>query len=117
MERAALSFFSDFNRILQEYLLLESAKITDPAKTMKKENFTVDNLLLGIDWPPDIRKKLISLKDKTDSFRDYIKEARDKLLAHLDKETFLTSSRLGGFPEGEEEGFLRNLQEICDVIH
>ena len=53
MEKTASSFFADLNRILQEYLLLECAKITDPATTGNHENFTVDCLVRNICWPND----------------------------------------------------------------
>ena len=117
MKIQANSFFSDLNTILQHYILLEFAKITDPAKTGRHENFTIDNLIESIDWPEDVRNTLISLNDKTKKFRDYILEARHKLLAHMDKEVYLTDKVLGGFPEGEEESFLQTLKEICETTH
>jgi len=55
MERTAPSFFADLNTILHNYLLLEFVKMTDPAETRQKENFTVDNLIVSIGWPNDIR--------------------------------------------------------------
>ena len=117
MERTALSFFADLNTILHNYLLLEFSKITDPAKTGEKENFTVDNLIVSIDWPQDIRNKLTLLRDKTKGFRSHILQARHKLLAHTDKEVFLADRSLGEFPVGEDEVFLKTLQEVCDVTH
>ncbi len=117
MENTANSFFSGLNTILQHYILLEFAKITDPAKTSGHENFTIDNLIESIDWPEDVRNTLISLNDKTKKFRDYILEARHKLLAHMDKEVYLTDKVLGGFTEGEEESFLQTLKEICETTH
>ena len=65
MEKTASSFFADLNKILQEYLLLECAKITDPATTGNDTNFTVDYLVKNICWPSDkaILEKLTSLSD------------------------------------------------------
>lgn len=118
MSKTAPSFFADLNTILHSYLLLEFAKITDPAETYDKENFSVDNLIMSIiDWPQDIRDKLTSLSDKTKRFRSYVLQARHKLLAHTDKEAFLAERTLGEFPEGEDEVFLKTLQEICDIAH
>lgn len=77
----------------------------------------MDNLLASIAWPQDIRDNLTSLSGKTKDFRRRILMARHKLLAHIDKETFLADERLGEFPEGEDELFLRTLQEICDLTH
>jgi hypothetical protein len=117
IERTAPSFFVDLNTILHNYLLLEFAKITDPAETHEQENFSVDNIVTSIDWPPDIREKLKPLTDKTRAFGIYIRGARHKLLAHTDKETFLAGKTLGEFPEGEDEVFLKTLQEVCDITH
>ena len=117
MEKTASSFFGDLSRIMHGYLLLEFAKITDRAKTSEKENFTIDNLIESIEWPPDIREELKALRDKTMLFRNYILPARHKLLAHTDKETFLADGTLGKFPEGEDEVFLETLQRVCDVTY
>jgi hypothetical protein len=117
MGNTASSFFADLNTILQNYLLLEFVKVTDPPKTGKKENLTVDNVVMSIDWPPGIREKLRSLSEKTKGFRNHVLGARNKLLAHIDKEAFLAEKTLGGFPEGEDEIFLKALEEICDIAH
>lgn len=117
MERTAASFFNNLNTMLHNYLLLEFIKITDPAKSKDKENFTVDNLVVSIDWPRKTREKLSLLSDKTKDFRSRILDARNKLLAHTDKETFLAERTLGAFPEGKDEVFLKALQEVCDVAH
>jgi uncharacterized protein with von Willebrand factor type A (vWA) domain len=118
IEQTAESFFKDINRILIEYFILESAKITDPAKSFgKHENFSVANLIKTIDWSEDILEKLCQLKDKTDKFREKIKDARNKLLAHLSREEFLSDSVLGEFKKDDAENFLKTLEEIGDVMH
>jgi len=133
MEKTASSFFADLNRILQEYLLLECAKITDPATTGNHENFTVDCLVRNICWPDDkaILKKLTSLPDDdknilkelkslraiTEDFRSYIKPARNKLLAHSDRTAVLSGKPLGGFPEGKDRDFFGALKNICNITH
>jgi hypothetical protein len=117
MERTAPSFFADLSTVLHNYLLLEFVKITDPAKSGKKENFTLDNLIESIDWPQDTRERLRSLSEKTKGFRKHTLDARNKLLAHTDKEVFLTETSLGEFPEREDEVFLRTLEEVCDITH
>lgn len=121
MENTAHSFFNDFNEILINYLLLEFAKITDPSTSRVKgatiENFTVDNLIKHVNWPEKIASRLEPLRKDVCLFRDYIKKARDKQLAHYDKETFLNEGALGGFPTGEDERFLSLLEKICNITH
>jgi len=117
MEKTAPSFFTHLNTILQNYLLLEFAKISDPEKSFGNENFTGDNLILSIEWPQDIKKRLEAQNNIIKDFRSYIKKARNKLLAHSDKETLLAQNQLGGFPKGKDEEFLKALEEICNIAH
>lgn len=127
MEQTASSFFADLNRILQEYLLLECAKITDPAATGNHENFTVAYLVENISWQKqltslpdddnDILNELNSLQAITEDFRSYIQCARNKLLAHLDTTAFLSSEVLGAFPEGKDNKFFDALQKLCNITH
>jgi len=117
MQKTASSFFDDLNIILHQYLLLEFVKITDPAESQGKENFTVGNLIESIDWPEGIKLKLTPLNNKIESFRLLVKPARNRQLAHMDKETLLGDMKLGEFPEGEDELFLNALQKICDITH
>ena len=118
MAKTAPSFFADLNRILQEYLLLECAKITDPATTGKYENFTVACLVQKITWPNDnILKELESLQKITQDFRGDIDCARNKLLAHLDRGAVLSGKPLGAFAEGKDKTFFDALQKICNIAH
>lgn len=117
MNKTAPSFFSNLNMVLHNYILLEFSKITDPATTGGKENFTVDNLVASIDWPRDVREKLTNLSLSTTAFRNHILSARHKLIAHADKQAFLAEMTLGAFPKGEDEKFLKTLAEICDIVH
>jgi hypothetical protein len=117
LEKTAPSFFSDLNTILQNYLLLEFAKMTDPPKSGKNENFAVENLVVSIAWPSPVKDKLQMLNEKTKLFRCYVAEARNKVLAHFDKTVFMDERTLGSFPKGEDEIFLRTLEEICNIAH
>lgn len=117
MNRAAPGFFGILQTMMSEYVLLEFSKITDPAEKYGSENFTVDNLIAAIDWPQDIRDRLAALSRKTHDFRDHIRPARNKLLAHSDKKTYMAETTLGKFPECQDEVFLGALEEICNITH
>jgi hypothetical protein len=133
MKKTAWSFFLDLNTVLQEYLLLECAKITDPATTYNHANFTVDALLQNICWPndeaslkkmtslpdddKDIMKALKSLQTTAQDFRSCIKRARNKLLAHLDRKAVLSGKPLGEFPEGKDRNFFEALEKTCNITH
>jgi hypothetical protein len=133
MKKTAWSFFLDLNTVLQEYLLLECAKIADHATTENHANITVDALVQNICWPNDgaILKKMTSLPDDdkdimkaleseqkiTQDFRKCIKRARNKLLAHLDRDAVLSGKPLGEFPEGKDRRFFEALQKICNITY
>jgi hypothetical protein len=118
MEQTAISFFTDINDILIKYFILETAKITDPAVTNKKyENFTIANMLETINWPESVACDLNRLNQGVAHFRKNIEGARNKLLAHYDKNTFMSDKVLGTFPEGDDEKFIKALEEMCNVLH
>ena len=118
MELTATSFFKDLNKILIDYFILEAAKITDPAWTYNKyENFTIANLRETIDWPEKVAIDFDRLIQVVEDFRKNIIDARKKLLAHYDKNTFMSDKILGAFPEGDDEKFIKALEEMCNVLH
>ena len=117
MEQTAKSFFIEMNRILNIYLILEIAKITDPAKTFNKyENFTIANILETIDWPASVVCDLKRLNNVVENFRGNITEVRKKQLAHYDKNTFISGTSLGAFPKGDDEKLIETLEEMCNVL-
>jgi hypothetical protein len=117
IEKTAPLFFSDLNRILHEYLLLECAKITDNAITLGNENFTVDYLVRNICWPCDTKKELESLRAVTQNFRRFIETARNKRLAHSDLDAYCSEKVLGEFGEGEDRKFFDALERIGNLSH
>lgn len=117
MDSTASSVFNLFGNILHRYLLLECAKITDPSETRGKENLTVNYLTEKICWPPYYQCILIKLSAKANCFGERIRDVRNKLLAHTDMKAFLENKPLGGFPEREDEVFLKTLQEVCDITY
>jgi hypothetical protein len=126
MEQTAPQFFLDIMAILKDYLLLEIAKITDPSKSGKYENFTVSNIIeSNINmWTKDVFDDLCGLNKKINTFREYIVPSakdkpslRHKRLAHHDKDTFMSDAILGEFPEKEDEEFMGNLQKIASIMH
>jgi hypothetical protein len=119
MEKTAKAFFEVVTKTLIDHFLLEVAKLSDPATSGhgKDENFTIDNMLSTVDWPPDVSSELARLNDAVHQFRDYIKPARNKLLAHYDKRTVLSGKTLGVFPSGEDRKVLDVLEQMCNLMH
>ena len=117
-KKTAPYFFFDLSNILADYWLLAVAKLTDPATSSRgAENFTIANLMETVDWPTECLEEIEKLNDTIQSFRGYIEQARNKLLAHLDKKTFVSGISFGGFPAGEDEKLLVALEKMCNVFY
>ncbi len=78
---------------------------------------TTNYIVNELHWPDDIRPQLLNLSSSLNSFRDYVVDARRKIIAHSDLNSFINNNVLGSFPEGEEKLFWDNLQEFVDIIH
>jgi hypothetical protein len=119
MEQVAYQFFFDMMTVLHNYLLLEFAKITDPSKSGNYENFTVSNIIYSNTniWENDVFENLCRLNKKINTFRKYIVPARNKHIAHTDKNTRMSGTTLGEFPEKEDDRFIDTLEEIANIMH
>ncbi|UCD52506.1 MAG: hypothetical protein JSW27_07690 [Phycisphaerales bacterium] len=121
MERTAHWFFIDLSKIVGNYLRLEMTKLTDPASSRTPagnvENFIISNMLDSIQWPVEVLKELKRLSQPVLKVGEYNRLARNKILAHNDKETILLGKTLGSFPEGEDDRATGALREMCDCMH
>jgi HEPN domain-containing protein len=113
--KTANRFFHDLNIILLDYFLLELIKISDPEKTGKNYNLTIEYLYKNVDWECSTKIELSELIENIRKFRGCIKNARNKILAHFDLKTFIENKRLGSFPENEEKVFLDNIEKFLDI--
>jgi hypothetical protein len=118
LNKVAGHFFRDLNEIIIDYILLQIAKITDPAKDCR------DNYNLTIKY---INKKLTAANLMTDEIKNYsdrmqaysdkyIKDARRKIIAHADKNTFMLGTALGGHTKEEQYDFIHALQKYNDAV-
>jgi hypothetical protein len=119
MTRTAPVLFGDLNRMLNEYMILQVCKITDPARDVRKnDNHTVAFLLqhydLGSD--PAVEQRLKLLADQLHGFRKQIEPARNKFVSHADRSAILAGVALGAVPPGAWEGFWRDLEEFVSII-
>ncbi len=117
LEKIASTFFSDLHMIMKGYLLAQICKLTDPAKTSGNFNLTTNYLIEYLPWPQNVKEELQSISLKLNSFRKYIVDARNKILAHNDLNTIIEDNTLGAFPVGEEKAFWDNLQSFVNVAY
>jgi hypothetical protein len=117
LNKIAQNFFHDLQGILIDYLFLNICKLTDPAGFGKEKNLTVKYILEQVDPQVQNELGLQELSEKIHQFRNYIVDARRKLIAHLDVDTIFSKKTLGEFPESAYEQFWADLQEFVNIIH
>ena len=117
LNKIAQNFFHDLQHILIDYLFLNICKLTDPAGCGKKKNLTVKYILEQVDPQVQNELGLEELSGKIHQFRDYIVNARRKLIAHLDVDTIFSKEKVGAFPKSAHEQFWADLQEFVNRIH
>ena len=106
------------NNALVEYQLLQPHLITDQPTFGSGRNLSVF-FFLEWTWEPEVLGKLASLADKLKQFVDFKRKEnpRNKLLAHWDVETILTTiGSLGSFRIGEEADFFENLNTFIETM-
>lgn len=116
LQSVAPMTFGDLNQILIEYMLLQSAKLTDPATIGKHTNLTSNFIMERLNWPPEVRDRLAAINARLNSFRDHIIDYRTKRGAHLDLDAHTSNPRtLGAFPLGADDAFLCDLEEFIQI--
>jgi AbiU2 len=110
-------FFHDIHYLLQRNLVLVICNITDPAGTGDHTNLTVEFLIKYSDFSsaPNTSDKLKELDESMRAFRKKI--ARNKLIAHLDRESVQLGQPLGGAPQEDWLQFWLDLQDFLYIMH
>lgn len=116
LEKSAQIFFGDLNRILREYIYLQVCKITDPAKSLERENLTVEAMNKALKAAKLITPEIKQHAGVMMHYRDFIKEPRNRLISHLDKETIVNGAAIGEHDADEVTAFFDAMQEYCDEV-
>lgn len=117
LAETAKTFFQDLNLVLQEYVLLQQCKLTDPANSGSDRHNLTSEYILEFAWSTSTRKKLTWENAKLQSFRRKIVDARRKLVAHTDLRARLGSASLGSFTQADEQSFWNALQSFVNIAH
>jgi len=117
LDKTARDFFHNLHGILKDRIFLGICKITDPAGSGERSNLTIKYILNDI--KQDAKKKLglDDLSDEIHKFREFIVEARHKIIAHSDFGTIKSNKTLGSFSKFDNDEFWKNLQELVNKIH
>ena len=120
MRMTAGTFFGDVNRVLNEYVILQVCKITDPARDKRNnDNHTIAFLLERYDFSnePSILEPLEELQASMRAFREKLLPARNKLISHLDRDAILAGGPLGAATDEEWNQFWLDLQDFICIVH
>lgn len=116
LRRTAPRFFHDLNSVLVEYWVLIVCRITDPPKTNGRENLTVRNLVECLEDLGLLTESIRKEADGIQAYRDILNNARNRVVSHADKETFLRPELLGEHSEQDLDAFLGHLQSFNDLV-
>lgn len=108
---------SDLGRITQSYVLLSVVKLHDPGTDRRgNSNLTLDYMIQNGPWDKRTRTRLEKLRDKLDILADPIKNARNKILAHLDIKTIEDGKPLGRFGKIRATRYFNLLQKFVNIV-
>ena len=106
------------NEISRQYVILQIAKLHDPARQRGNEN---ENLSIGFFveqefWSDEETSTIRGISLELDNLYKQIKDVRNKILAHNDRSVYAMDLPLGSFPEGQDEGYFLALGQLCSMI-
>lgn len=120
LDRVAPTFFSDLAEIMHRDWILQTCKLMDPANTKRKGD-VLDNVSINLINEQLEQCGLLNqaIKDLSQEILEYgnkIKPARDKRLAHYDRDHQINNITLGATTEQELANFLESIQRYCDEV-
>jgi hypothetical protein len=115
LEKTARTFFGDINGILIDHMILQVCKMTDPDQDFQgNKNLTILFFINGAS--DDTRSQLEPIGKTITKFTNELKPARNKILAHIDRETVLKGENLGAASDAEWDKFWSDLEEFLKIL-
>ena len=116
LQASAANFFHDLNPILIEYVLLQICKITDPAETGGHKNLTFEGVNAVLEENGLMTQEIANFSSGLSRYRDLVKDSRNKLISHLDRDAVLNGLAIGEHSEEEVANFFECLQGYVDAV-
>lgn len=119
LEITAPKFFNDLYRLFVEHFVQHACRLTDNAQTMGRKNLTVKFLIEHSDFStaPSRLDEVRRISESIHSFRDVIREARNRFISHLDLEAVRLGDPLGRASLDRWQQFWLDLQDFLDLMH
>jgi hypothetical protein len=113
-------FHERLQKISHEYALLQICKLHDRADSRYKRavsySLTIDYLIDYFPWGDD-KESIKQIAKKLDELNCRLNPARNKVIAHNDRDTLLRGEPVGGFREGLDNEYFQSLQEFVTRVH
>lgn len=103
--------------VTHEYSMLQIMKLHDPEKNRRQYNLSIEYILNNGSWPGPLLSQLTELASRLCDFAEYLRQARHKILSHIDLDTILAHSTLGAFPKGRDTQYFEDLLIFANTIH
>ena len=104
------------NEISREYVILQIAKLHDPANQGRNANLSVDYFVNQCAWSEEDKSRIEQIVTKLEQFASHIRVARDKIIVHNDRSISVKNELLGDFPLGMDELYFQALGELASLI-
>ena len=116
LQNTAPVFFHDLNSIFIEYWILIICRLTDPAKMNGRKNLTAKNLVENLRELGMLTEPIEREANGLQRYRDVLNTARNRVVSHADKDTFLQPELIGEHSQDELTSFLAHLQRFNDLV-
>lgn len=109
-------FLAHLSVVTQRDTLHQIAKLHDRAKQFGQNNLSIGFIIDNGYWDRETRMRLGTLRSNLDTFASLLKDARNKITAHNDLAARLLRPALGGFPDGADVEYFKDLQALVDIV-
>lgn len=124
LKSSAVLFFYDLNQIMVEYLILLIGRITDRREMHGRANLTIPYMThlifedneLDLNIQAETRLKIAELDEQIGVYRELLAPARNRIVAHNDREAYVFHQTLGDHTKEQMDQFFNNIQEYFDEV-
>lgn len=116
LQASAAIFFRDLNSILIEYVLLQVCKITDPDESQGRKNLTFEHVNAALRDAHRMTDEITLFSCGLSRYRKLVKDGRNRLISHFDKESVLKGLPIGEHAEEEVTAFFESLYGYVDAV-
>ncbi|MDD5546761.1 MAG: hypothetical protein PHO67_06380 [Candidatus Omnitrophica bacterium] len=120
LTKTAPTFFNDIAEIMHRDWLLQVCKIMDSStikiKGVTYETISIELLNTQLSKENLLTDQIKKLSSQILAYGDLIKPARNKRIAHFDRDNAASGITLGDHDEKSLSDFIANLQQYCDEV-